>query len=166
MNLKPAAGALLLLAPCVLMPAQAADTVRPGKWEYTVTTRMANLPQLPPGVKLPPNIHLHIGHGGMTVSHTSCVRASDPTAALARPLGPGAAKCHCKIDRIERSGGTISWATTCAMPEGTLHSQGTAHYTRDRMEADFTSRTTRPDGPPLDATSHVVGRYLGPCDRK
>ena len=166
MILKPAAGALLLLAGLALMPARAADTVRPGRWEYTVTTRMANLPQLPPGVKLPPNVHLHIGRGGMTVTHTSCVRSSDPTAALARPHGPGARKSRCSVDRLQRRGGTVSWATTCTMPEGTLHSEGTAHYTGERMEADFTSRTTRPGAPPIDASSHVEGRYLGPCGKR
>jgi Protein of unknown function (DUF3617) len=163
---KPAAGALLLLVACALWPARAADTLRPGKWEYTVTTRTADLPQLPPGVKLPPNLHLHIGRGGMTVSHTGCLRTSDPAAALAKPHGPGAAHSQCTVERMQRSGGTITWATTCTMPDGVLHSEGTAHYTGERIEADFRTRTTRPDGPPMKATSHVVGRYLGPCDEK
>lgn len=166
MDLKPALGALLLLAAGVVAPARAADTIRPGRWEFTVTTRMANLPALPKGIKLPRNLQLEIGQGTITVRRTSCVRSSDPTAELAKPHGPGAKKSRCTVERLQRNGGTITWATTCTAPAGTLHSEGTAHYSGAQMEADFTSRTTRPDGPPIDASSHVVGHYLGPCGGK
>jgi|SRR5579884_1578953 len=158
--------ALLPLALLVVAPAQAADAIRPGKWEYTVTTQMPNMPQLPPGVQLPPNVHIQQGPGGMAVTHTSCVTAADPTAELSRPHGPNAAQSQCKVERMDRNGGTVSWVTTCTTPDATVHSEGTARYSGDRMDASFRSRTTpRRGGQPMEASNTVTGRYLGPCDR-
>ena len=88
-KIRLAATALFAIALPTATGAQAADPIRAGKWEYTVTTQMPNMPQLPPGVKLPPNVQVGAGAGGgMTVTHTSCVTASDPTAELRRPHGP------------------------------------------------------------------------------
>src|SRR5580700_6768232 len=84
-----AAGALLGVGFSALTLADAADPIKAGKWEYTVTAQMPNMPQLPPGVKLPPNVQIGAGPGGgMTVTHTSCVASGDPTAELRRPHGP------------------------------------------------------------------------------
>jgi len=168
MNVKPAAGALLLLFSGGVLPALAADMMRPGKWEYTVTTQMPNMPQmpqLPPGVRLPPNVQMHAGGGGMTATHTKCVTSTDPAAELSKPQGPGAAESRCNVEKMNRSSGTVSWFATCTTPDGTSRSEGTARYSADRMEADTKTRTTHGNGPPMEVTNHVTGRYLGPCDR-
>jgi hypothetical protein len=67
---------------------------------------------------------------------------------------------------MEHTGNTIRWASTCKTPEATVHSEGTATYSGDRMEANFTTKTTRASGPPIEASQHVVGRYLGACDAR
>jgi Protein of unknown function (DUF3617) len=153
------------LAVAAASTAHAQESIKPGKWEYTVTLQMPNMPQLPPGVQLPPNVQMPSGAGGMTATHTSCVNASDPTAELRRPQGPpGSPEAQCKVERMERSGGIIIWASTCTSPEATVHSEGRAKYSDDRMEADFNTRTTHANGPPIQAAQHVVGRYLGACD--
>jgi hypothetical protein len=165
-NSRFLAGPLLLaLAAAAPIAAEAADGIKPGKWEYTITTQMPNLPnlpQLPPGVQLPPNVQM--GAGGLSATHTSCVTASDPAAELSKPRGPGAAQSRCNVERMNRSGGTISWVTACTMPDGTSHSEGTARYSGDRREATTKTRTSRGNGPPMEVSNHVVGRYLGPCD--
>jgi uncharacterized protein DUF3617 len=157
---------LLAILPA-LTAAQAAEAVKPGLWQYTVTMQMPQMPQLPPGVKLPPNLQMQTGPGGMTVTNKSCVSAADPTAELSKPHGPPGTQGDCTVDKTERHGGTISWATTCTMPGGAVRqSAGTAHYQGDQMEADFTSRVTSAGGSPIETKSHVSGRYLGPCQGK
>jgi Protein of unknown function (DUF3617) len=159
--------AALVLA---LVAAQAADAqtaIKPGKWEYTVTMQMPKMPQLPPGVQLPPNVQMQQGPGGMSITHTSCMKDSDPTAELRRPRGPqGSAEGQCKVERLQRNGATISWASTCTTPQATVHTEGSAHYNGDRMEANFTTRTTHASGSPIQVSQHVNGRYVGPCDEK
>ena len=165
MKIQLAPAALLLLAVHVAPPAQAADAVRPGKWEYTVTTQMPNMPQipqLPPGVKLPPNVQA--GAGGMTATHTSCLTSGDPAAELTRPRGPRAAESRCQLEQMNRGGGTLSWVTSCTTPDGTSRSEGSARYTADRMEATTNTRTTHQGGQPMEVTNRVSGRYVGPCD--
>lgn len=150
------------LTGAALTAVHAQDAIRPGKWEYTVTMQMPNPPQLPPGVQLPPNVQTQSGAGGITV--TSCVNTNDPTAELRRPHG--SSEGQCKVDRLQRSGSTITWASSCTTPEATVHSEGTAHYNGDRMEANFTTRTIHANGAPIQTSQQVAGRYLGPCDAK
>jgi uncharacterized protein DUF3617 len=156
-----------VLALAAAHPADAQTAIKPGKWEYTVTMQMPNMPQVPPGVQLPPNVQMQQGAGGMSITHTSCMNGSDPTAELRRPGGPrGSAEGQCKVERLQQNGATVSWASTCKTPQATVHSEGTAHYNGDRMEANFTTRTTHASGPPIQVSQHVDGRYLGPCDAK
>jgi hypothetical protein len=151
------------LAGAALTAVHAQDAIRPGKWEYTVTMQMPNPPQLPPGVQTPPNAQM--SGGGMTVTHTSCLNGNDPIAELRRPQGaPGSSEEQCKVERMQRSGGTINWASSCTTSEATVRTEGTAHYNGGRMEANFTTRTVRANGAPIQAAQHVVGRYVGPCE--
>ncbi|HTV89028.1 MAG TPA: DUF3617 domain-containing protein [Stellaceae bacterium] len=162
--------AIAALPPMLLLAvggARADDAIKPGEWQYTTTMHMPNLPQLPPGVRLPPNIQMQTGAGGITVTSTSCVTASDPIAGLNRPHGPRAANMQCRSDRMNSSGGTVSWAGSCTGSDGgTMHMEGTARYDGDRMEADITNRVTPPQGSPIESSLHVTGQYLGPCNGK
>jgi hypothetical protein len=160
MKIKLVAAAVLIAA---ALPAGAADGIRPGKWEYTVTTQMPNMPQVPPGAPVPPHAQMPAG-GGMTATHTSCVTSNDPAAELSRPHGPAAAQSRCNVERIDRTGGTVSWVTACTTPSGVSRSEGKARYTGERVEADSRTRTTHQSGAPLEVSNHIVGRYLGPCD--
>lgn len=157
-----AAAALLAVAPT--WPA-GADTIRPGKWEYTVTTQIPNI-QLPPGVTLPPEVKLPPGGGSVTATQTSCVATGDPTAELTKPRGPRAAESKCTVDKMDRRGSTISWSTTCTGPDGTTRSEGSAQYNADRIEATAVTRTSGPNMQPIDITNRISGRHVGPCDGK
>jgi hypothetical protein len=159
------AGILVLVLPTATLPAAAADSIRPGKWEYTVTTQMPGGAQLPPGVQLPANVQLPAGGaGGMSATHTSCVTSGDPAAELSKPYGPAAAQSRCSVERMNRGAGTLTWATSCTTPDGTSRSEGAARFNADRIEADTKTRTTRQNGAALEVTNHIVGRYLGPCN--
>src|ERR1051325_2832761 len=102
----------------------------------------------------------------MTPTRTPSLPSSDPTAELAKPQGPNAAASQCKVEQMNRSGSTVSWVTTCPTADGTTRSEGTAHYSGDHMEADTKTQTTHRNGPPMEVTNHVTGRYLGPCDSR
>jgi hypothetical protein len=166
MNAKWALAALLAIVWAGIGAAHAADAVKSGNWEYTTTLQMPHMPQLPPGVQLPPNVHMQGDAGGMTVTSTHCISAGDPIAGLNGPHGAEAAGMQCKSDRMDRSGSTVSWAGTCTTPDGgRVHSEGTAHYDGDQMEADVKTQTTSPQGgAPRKTSLHVTGRYLGPCN--
>ena len=60
-----------------------------------------------------------------------------------------------------RKAGTVTWTTECTTPQGTVRSEGAAHYAGERMEATFKSRTSR-GGAPSEASEHVTGYRLGP----
>jgi Protein of unknown function (DUF3617) len=65
----------------------------------------------------------------------------------------------------DRKGNTFSWTVVCTMAKGgVVHSEGTARYDGDQMEADVKTSTTRPQSLPIETSVHVTGRYVGPCD--
>lgn len=160
-KLMTTATAALLATVAVVNTAPAAEPIHQGRWQYTVTTQMKNLPQ---GMQLPPDVQRSAAPGGMTITETSCVNSNDPTAELRKPHGPRAAETQCRVDSLNNTGETITWASTCQMPEATLRTEGVARYTGDRMEANFTSRAMIPTGQPIDVYNHVTGRYVGPCN--
>ena len=134
--------------------AQAADGIKPGRWEFTSQTQMPAMPQLPPGTQLPPGVQLRPG-GGMNVTHTSCV---EPDKAV--PTDP---RGDCKVERMQRNGATINWSTTCTTAQGPVRSEGVARYAGDTMEATMTTRVPGAGGAAMDTTQRITGRYLGPC---
>jgi hypothetical protein len=164
MYAKACAAALLASLILGLGAARADDLIKPGNWEYTTTMQMPNMPQLPPGVQLPPNVQMQSGPGGMTMTATRCVKSGDAANALKAMRGAEKAGAHCTTDRQDRSGDTMTWAITCSMPDGgTMHTEGTAHYSGDSMDADVKSNMTSSQGAPIERTMHVSGRYLGQC---
>jgi hypothetical protein len=64
---------------------------------------------------------------------------------------------RCKLDKMERHRGSVTWAMTCNSPQGPIHSGDTARYTGGTMAANLTASVPRPAG-------RITGRYLGPCD--
>jgi hypothetical protein len=140
--------------------ALAGDQIKAGKWEFNVTVQVPNMPKLPPGVQLPPGVH--VGAGGIATSHTSCLTESDPIPPDAKMPRGGERNGQCGVEKMERKGGTVSWATECTTPQGTIRSEGTAHCDGDRMEATFESRTAQ-GGAPSETSEHVTGHGLGPC---
>ena len=157
-------GAALVAAGVALLataPSQAQD-IKPGKWEYTAHTDMGGraMPQIPPEqlAQMPPEARAKIEqmmHGGMTYS--SCITADHPV-----PKNPRGGDCN--MDKMERSGGTVSWSTSCTSREGRVtKAEATATYAGDTMTMDMTIHTEH-DGRPMTIRQHITGRYLGPCN--
>lgn len=150
----PLAGALLLAGPAIL-PAHAADQVKPGKWEFTSKLDMASPPKLPAGVSLPAGMKLPTS--GMAVTHTQCVNTETSV--------PNDPRSGCKIDRIRRHGSAIDWWTTCHTAQGTANSAGSARYSGDTMAATMNTRTPNGSGGFIQTTQHITGHYLGACTK-
>jgi hypothetical protein len=84
----------LSLAAAVSATAQAADEIKPGKWEFT--TQM----QLPGAVQSAPAGQAAGGNAPMT--QTACIDAANPIPAEAQ----------CKVDQVDRRGSLVTWAMT------------------------------------------------------
>jgi len=136
--------------------ATAQTTVKPGRWEFTAQLQMPSTPQLPPGVSLPAGVQAQPG-GGMTATHTSCI---DPDKAI--PTDP---RQGCKIEGMTRNGGTINWSTACTSQQGTVRSEGVAHYHGDTMDATMITHVPTGGGQTMTNNQKITGRYLGPCAR-
>lgn len=115
-----------------------------------------------PKLKLPRGIN--IGPRGVKVTSTSCVDPATPMPSDMHQTNQRHGRC--KIAKLDRSGGTVRWESTCTQAsDGTaVHSEGVAHYTGDA--ADVKTVVNSPDCRPNDTTQHVSGHYLGPCDAK
>ena len=147
---------LALAAGLAPAPARAADTVKPGKWEFTSQLQAPAMPQPPSGASLPSGVQPRPG-GGVSASHTSCVEPDKAVPTDPRP--------ECKIERMTRNGGSVSWATICTSPRGEVRSEGVAHYAGNTMEATLTTHIPQPGGPEMQTRQRITGRYLGPCTK-
>jgi len=146
-------GGLLLtivLASTLSAASRAADEIKAGKWEFT--TQM----QLPgAAAQSPPGVQASAG-GNAPMIRTSCIDAANPIPA----------EGQCKLDRVDRQGGVVTWAMTCNTPRGPILSAGSGRYAGDTMEATLTARVPGPNGQPVDTPGRITGHYLAPCDAK
>jgi hypothetical protein len=157
---KPNLAGLLVLSTVVAVTmtvsAAAQTAVKPGRWEFTSQLQMPSAPQLPPGVSLPAGVQAQPG-GGISATHTGCI---DPDKAV--PTDP---RQGCKIDGMKRNGGTITWSTTCTSQQGTVRSEGVAHYHGDTMDGTMTTHVPTGSDQTMTNNQKITGRYLGPCTR-
>lgn len=149
-------GILFAAAAGLMAPAAAcaADEIKGGKWQFTTQMRMPP-PTQPPSGAAPPSG----GNTGMT--RTACVDPANPVPAETRQ-----GNVQCKLDTMQRQGGTVTWSMTCVAPQGPpIRSDGVAHYKGDTMEATLTAHMIAPNGQPFDNPGRITGHYLGACDK-
>jgi hypothetical protein len=147
-----AAGGILLtiiLASGSSVPSRAADEIKAGKWQFTTEMQLPSATQSPPGGQASAG-------GNAPMTRTACIDAANPIPAEAQ----------CKLDRVDRHGGVVTWAMTCNTPRGPILSAGSGRYAGDTMEATLTARVPGPNGQLVDTPGRITGRYLGPCDAK
>jgi hypothetical protein len=157
MKIRVADGGILLIALLVgitATAAQAADEIRAGKWQFTTQMQMPAGVQSTPGAQARPG-----GSPGMT--RAACIDPANPVPAETQQ-----GNVQCKLDKVERNGGNVTWSMTCSSPQGPIQSAGSARYAGDTMEATLTARVPGPNGQPVDTPGRITGRYLGPCDAR
>lgn len=128
--------------------APAADAIKGGSWEFISQLQGAPMPHPQPGTQSPPG-------GGIAATQTLCI---EPDKAV--PTDP---RQGCRIDRTQRNGGTVSWSGSCTTQQGTVRSDGVAHYSGETMDGTLTTRIPQPNGGTMDTSQRITGRYLGPC---
>ena len=124
----------------------AQETIKAGLWQFTA---QGNMPASPPGFSPPSGGQSRIGG-----SFSNCI---DPARSV--PVDP---QLSCRVDGMNRNGAAVTWATTCATPQGTFQSQGVAQYRGDAMTGTLTTYVPMIGG---QVTQQISGRYLGPCTR-
>jgi hypothetical protein len=160
---KRAAAAIGVLAICgigvLAVPATAAG-IKAGKWEFTTTMQGIPMPKLPPGVQLPPNVHM----GGNTTTFTTCITGEH--AVPQNPSGPGGpgGRGDCTVGNTSVSGGTVSWSEVCRTGRGEMHGTGKATYSGDAMQSTTTIDMVENGEQAMHMTQTTTGRYLGPCN--
>jgi len=141
---------LAALLACVMPAAvHAADAVKAGKWQFTTQMELPAMPQSGAGTQPRPG-------GGQPVTRTACIGSVHPIPV----------EEQCKLDNMRRKGNTVTWTMTCNMPQGPVHSSGSAHYAGDTMTATLTAHFSGPNGQPVNAPGRITGRYLGPCEAR
>ena len=153
------AAAAILLATFqagTMMSAGAAETIKPGRWEFTSQMQMPGGAQMPSGTSLPPGVQGRPG-GGMSATHSSCINPDQAVPTDPRP--------ECRVERMQRNGATITWSASCTTGQGTVRSDGVAHYAGNAMEAALTTHVPGQGGAVMDTKQRITGRYLGPCTR-
>jgi len=98
-------------------------------------------------------------NNGAPMTGALCIGPANPVPAVTQQ-----GNIQCKLDKMERNGGSVTWAMTCNSPQGPIHSAGTACYTGDTMAAKLTTSVPGPNGQTMNASGRRTGRYLGPCD--
>lgn len=137
-----------LLAGLIPGAARAAEAVKAGKWQFTTQMQLPASQSAAGGQS--------VTGSGQPMTRTACIDAVHPIPVEAQ----------CKLDDMRQNGGTVTWAMTCNMPQGPVHSTGSARYADDTMTATLTARVLGPNGQPADAPGRITGRYLGPCDTR
>lgn len=128
--------------------AHAADGIKAGKWEFTTQLQLP-AQQSPAGGQSGPG-------SGQPMTRTNCIDSAHPIPVEAQ----------CKLDNMHRSGEAVTWAMTCNLPQGAVHSTGTAHYAGDTMTSTLTAQAPGPSGNLVNTPGQITGRYLGPCEER
>jgi putative ABC transport system substrate-binding protein len=88
-------------------------------------------------------VHVDVGPGGMTMSHTECTRADNPLPRMAW-LPADAPTQGCKVGKRDVNGGTVRWSWDCATTKASVHSEGVLHYHGGTLDGEYTVRTSLP----------------------
>lgn len=148
-----AATGLLLVASA----AHAAPQLKPGLWNVTSTTKMANMPQLPPQVMAMMKAHGMPGLG-QPVTTQICLTGKEPAGTdIAAQLSRGQAKCTSHV--VSQTANSVTAEIAChGMMEGTGRSattwQDNAHY-----QGDYSFKGTM-HGMAQDVQSHYAGNWV------
>jgi hypothetical protein len=134
--------------------ANAADEIRDGTWQFTTEMQMPATAQQPTSAQ--------VGPGGNTkMTRIACISRENPVPAATQ------GDVQCKLDKMGRDGGTVTWTMTCTAPHGApIRTDGVAHYAGTTMEGTFTTHMTTPSGKPIDNPGRMSGRYIGPCEAR
>ena len=116
--------------------------MKEGLWEIKTTMEMPGMP-----VKMP-----------ATTTRT-CVSKDD---MVPKPSAPKGQEQECKVKEQKITGDTITYAMECTGKGGmTTEISGVMTYKGDAMEGTSTMKVKGPT--PMEMSTKVSGKYIGPC---
>ena len=125
--------------------AGASAEMKEGLWEITTKAEMKGMPnnQMP----------------AMTMKQ--CMTKKDMTP---KPANKGEQNCKMKDQKV--MGDTVTYAMECRDKDGTVtESTGKMTYKGDSFEGSNNVTMKGKQGPPMQMTSRMTGKYLGPCTK-
>ena len=156
----------MLVLTLLCLPTLASAEIKYGLWSFDTTMSMpdmpkmpANMPQLPPGVKLPPGMNMpKMTDGGMQMTFQHCVTKDNVVPKNNKD------KEDCKIDKMTRSGDTVSATMVCKTPHGEMKGAFSGSYSGNTMKST-TDISGTSHGHPINMHQETTGKYLGACPK-
>ncbi|HSP16493.1 MAG TPA: DUF3617 domain-containing protein [Thermoanaerobaculia bacterium] len=139
MKLRTLALCALVLA--LALPTFGASLMKPGKWQVTIQTEMANMP-----IKMP----------AMTFTH--CVTKEE--AENPQPPKTKNDKSDCQVSDYKIDGSTVTWSVTCTGKQP-MTGEGKMTFSGDAYEG-----TTHLKADQMEMSQKFTGKLLGACDEK
>ena len=126
---------------CLLAFPLTAETVKPGKWEVTVETEMAGMPQ-----KIP----------AKTITH--CITEADAKDAESMLKSGGNMSKDCKISDVKTVGDSVTWKIGC--PSQGLTGEGSIAFATE----SYTGTSKMKIGE-MQVTQTMKGKRIGECEK-
>lgn len=134
------------------LPAAAADTPQPGRWQLEGRMIAVDMPGVPPQMA---QMMLK-----QPISHSYCLT---PEEAKRGAQGLFLDKqSQCKMDKFSLAGGRMTMSMTCAGPEGPMQMTSTGSYSATSYDMTSVMVGRSPAGS-MKITSVMKGRYIGKC---
>jgi len=136
---------LLFIALAVASLPAAAQSMKPGEWEFTTTMTSPAMTQPQKGT-----VRKCVGKA----------EADDPVSFMGGDKAAG-----CDIRRGESAPGSIHWTIACEK-QG-VSGTGQASYGPDKIESEISMTVALQEGgQKMQMTNRTIGRLLGPCAAK
>lgn len=160
---------LTLITAALLSPAlaNAADQLKPGQWDMTVSMQMKGMPQISAadmaemkkmGIQVP-------FAGGEPIHVQQCMTAEQ--ASLKQPINTSQPNDGCKVQNYKHSGKTVTGDMVCT---GDLKANGKFEMTVNSdtsYAGKWSLKGVTKDGYPMDQTSDISGKWVqAQCDAR
>ncbi len=157
---------VLLAVSLLTAPLLASAEIKYGLWSFDTKMTMpnmpkmpANMPQLPPGVKMPAGMSMpQFSPEGMKMTFQHCVNKEQLVPKNDK------SKEDCKVDKMDVKGDTVNATMTCNTPEGQLKGKFAATYSGDTMQSTMDISGTAHNHP-MQMHQDTTGKYIGACPK-
>ncbi len=142
----------------------AADQLKPGQWDMTVSMKMKNMPQMSAeDMAQMKEMGIQMPFGGEPMHVQQCITPEQ--ASLNQPMNPSQGKDGCTVKNYKHSGKTASGEVTC---NGDMKGTGKFEMTMD-SDTSYSSKMSfngvSKDGQPIDQVTESSGKWAkAKCD--
>jgi len=128
----------------LIWAAGASAEMKEGLWEITTKTEMKGMPNQMPAMTM-----------------KQCMTKKDMAP---KPMSKGEQNCKMKDQKVV--GDTVTYVMECREKDGSvMESTGKMTYKGDSFDGTNNVTMKGKQGPPMQMTSRMSGKYLGPCTK-